>query len=73
MRKHATVSVKEDRYLTPTEAAAMLGTNVTTLFRMRSGDAVGAPKLPFTRVGKKAVKYLLSDVERYVEIRTEQK
>lgn len=56
-----------DRLMTPKEAAKVLGTSISTLARKRSGSVDGTPVLPFLKMGKRTVRYRLSDVRSYLD------
>lgn len=54
-----------DKLLTTKQAAPILGVSEAFLERDRWAGA----KVPFIRVGSRAVRYRLSDLQRYIESR----
>ena len=57
-----TAELKPDRLLTTKEAAAYLGVSAAFLERDRWAGA----RIPFVRVGSRAVRYRLGELENYV-------
>lgn len=57
----------QNNLLTTKEAAPLLGVSEAFLERDRWADA----KVPFIRVGNRAVRYRLSDLNAYIEARLE--
>lgn len=59
----------DDRLLRPKEAAEFLKIAEQTLavWRCRKKKGLPAPDLPFRKVGRRAVRYRLSDLKAFVE------
>jgi excisionase family DNA binding protein len=55
----------QEKLLTTQEAAPILGVSVAFLER----DRWAGPQIPFIRVGSRAVRYRLSDLNGYIESR----
>ena len=55
----------QEKLLTTQEAAPILGVSVAFLER----DRWAGPQVPFIRVGTRAVRYRLSDLNGYIESR----
>jgi predicted DNA-binding transcriptional regulator AlpA len=58
----------QDKLLTTKEAAPLLGVSEAFLERDRWAGA----KVPFVRIGSRAVRYRISDIESYIESRVQQ-
>ncbi len=59
----------EDRLLRPKEAAAFLKLEVQTLavWRYLKNKGLSAPDLPYRKVGRRSIRYRLSDLKAFVE------
>ncbi len=60
----------DDPLLRPAKAAEMLGVKVQTLavWRYRKNQGLTAPDLPYVKIGLRAIRYRLSDVQRFIEV-----
>lgn len=58
----------QDKLLTTREAAPLLGVSEAFLERDRWAGA----KVPFVRIGSRAVRYRISDIESYIKSRVQQ-
>jgi len=58
----------DDRYLAPPEAAHYLGISTKTLRRWKEEG-----RLPFTNLGENTVRYRLSDLINYMELRSQRR
>lgn len=58
----------QDKLLTTKEAAPILGVSIAFLERDRWAGA----QVPFIRIGARAVRYRLSDLNHYIESRRQQ-
>jgi len=59
-----------DPLLPEKKAAQILGLQPHTLavWRLRASKGLPAPDLPYVRVGRRAIRYRLSDVQRFIEL-----
>ena len=59
----------DDRLIRPRQTAEMLGVSVQTLavWRYRGNRGNLAPDLPYVKFGRRAIRYRLSDVLRFIE------
>jgi hypothetical protein len=57
----------DDRLMTPQETAKVLGTSLSTLTRNRAGATDSVPTLAFVRIGRRSIRYRLSDVRAYLK------
>lgn len=63
----ATLTLPSAPLLTRQEAAAFLGVSPQTLANWAT---TGRGRIPFVRVSKRAVRYRMSDLERWLQART---
>ena len=59
-----------DRLLPTTKVAAMLGIKPHTLnvWLCKKKNGEPAPDLPYVKVGRRAIRYRLSDVQRFIDL-----
>jgi predicted DNA-binding transcriptional regulator AlpA len=59
----------DDRLLRARQAAEMLGVSPQTLavWRCRRNNGHPAPELPYVKVGRRSIRYRLSDVKGFIE------
>jgi hypothetical protein len=66
-RTHIPTLGDDDRLLTPMQAAEVLDTSLSTLARKRSSAPDGTPQLPFVRMGRKTIRYRMTDIRNYLK------